>query len=147
MDFIIREAGARDSDALSFIEKECIKNPWSREMMAEDIKKPYTHYLMAEAHGEAAGFVGASLIADTADITNVAVLPAFRRRGMGRALVSAMTERLSLAGASEVLLEVRRGSDAARELYRGAGFLEISVRRAYYRDPVEDAVIMRRELK
>lgn len=110
------------------------------------MKKPYTHYLIAVSDGEVAGFIGASLTLDTADITNVAVLPALRRRGIARALLLKMAARLSENGAREILLEVRKSGEAAIALYRGAGFSEISVRRGYYRDPTEDALIMRRAL-
>ena len=110
------------------------------------MKKPYTHYLVAVSDGVTAGFIGASLTFDTADITNVAVLPAFRRRGIARALLEKMAARLTENGAREILLEVRKSGEAAISLYREAGFIEISVRRGYYRDPTEDALIMRRAL-
>lgn len=115
-------------------------------MIYEDIEKPYTHYFIAFSGGEAAGFIGASLTIDTADITNVAVLPAFRRRGIARTLLLSMETRLKEKGAREIFLEVRRSADAAVSLYKSAGFEEISVRRGYYREPREDALIMRREI-
>jgi len=142
----IRKAAMDDIDAIAYIESECILSPWSREMIADELSRDDTVYLIAEDEGVAMGFIGASLIIDTADITNVAVLDDFRKRGVGFALVSAMAKELSSRGALEILLEVRSESAPARALYEKTGFEVISTRRRYYKDPTDDALIMRRDI-
>jgi ribosomal-protein-alanine N-acetyltransferase len=84
-------------------------------------------------------------VADEMEILDVAVLPSSRRRGVARFLVSLALRRAARAGAGTAFLEVRAGNSGARALYAGLGFREAGVRRSYYREPVEDAVLMRLE--
>lgn len=116
-------------------------------MMKDDISLEYTIYFTAKKDDICIGFIGASDISGMADITNVAVLPQYRRSGVGRALVMRMIEELTRRGAVEIFLEVRKSSEPAIALYRMCGFECISTRRSYYKDPVEDALVMRREIK
>ena len=146
MALIIREACEADARTISNIEDICILSPWTYEMIKDELSLPHTLYLIAEDEGGAAGFIGASIMIDSADITNVAVLPEKRRMGAGRALVDAMIAELSKRGVTEVLLEVRAHGIPAIELYKGCGFEQISVRRNYYKDPTDDALIMRRDI-
>lgn len=82
-------------------------------------------------------------MADEGEILNVGVDPQYRRIGVGRGLVSAALSRLQSLGARQVFLEVRESNGAARALYRGFEFVEISKRVKYYRRPVEDAILLR----
>ena len=81
--------------------------------------------------------------ADEGEILNLAVAPAGRRRGLGRALVEAMLEALRTRGIRQVYLEVRESNSSARALYASRGFKEVGRRKAYYRRPVEDAIVLR----
>ncbi len=92
------------------------------------------------------GFVLARLAADEMEILNLAVSPAWRRRGLGRRLVAEALGRARARGAGQCWLEVRASNQAALEFYRALGFRERSRRRGYYRDPVEDAVVCARSL-
>lgn len=146
IDFKVRAADVADAQIIAEIEKECILSPWTKEMIQNDISLDYTLYLAAERDGELIGFIGASIILDTADITNVAVIPEHRRCGAGYALVSKMMEELHKRSVSEVFLEVRKSGLPAIALYRSCGFEQISARNAYYRNPTEDALVMKRAL-
>jgi len=89
------------------------------------------------------GYVIAHRAADEAEILNLAVVPEGRRRGIGRALVAALLEALARDGAKAVFLEVRASNTAAHALYRQFRFLPVGRRSRYYRNPTEDAVILR----
>jgi [ribosomal protein S18]-alanine N-acetyltransferase len=100
-------------------------------------------YVVAVAADTVVGYAGISLGPDTADVMTVAVLPAWRRRGLGRRLVTALLDEAERRRAREVLLEVRATNEAAIDLYTGLGFATISRRRHYYGSG-HDGVIMRR---
>lgn len=92
-----------------------------------------------------AGYVVALDAADEGEILNLAVAPAGRRRGLGRALVEEILEVLAGRGVRSVYLEVRESNAPARALYAAHGFREVGRRSHYYRRPVEDAIVLRRD--
>lgn len=124
---------------------------WQRETYARATKPdavPARIALVAEAEsGELAGFVVASLIAPEAELESIVTAAGFQRRGVGRALLDALSGALRTREVSELHLEVRASNDAARALYAAAGFVESGVRPRYYADPVEDAVLFRLDLE
>ena len=97
---------------------------------------------VAEEGGEVIGMVAARAAAGEAEILNLAVLPRHRRRGLARSLVECAIARARAAGAASVFLEVRETNSAARALYATLGFVAAGRRRDYYRDPVEDAIVL-----
>ena len=98
---------------------------------------------MAEEDDKVVGYVVALDGADVGDILNLAVTEGGRRRGLGRALVEAIVDRLAERGVREVFLEVRESNAPARALYTALGFKEVGRRKGYYRRPVEDAIVLR----
>jgi ribosomal-protein-alanine N-acetyltransferase len=102
--------------------------------------------LVAEAGGEVAGFVVAAVIASDAEIETIAVDGPAQGHGFGSSLLHAVFEELKLVGVSEVALEVRDSNEGAFSFYRRAGFHEVGRRRGYYREPVEDAILLRLDL-
>ena len=100
-------------------------------------------FLVAEADEKIVGYVVALEAADEGEILNLAVAEAGRRRGLGRALVEAIVAALTERGVRQVYLEVRESNAPARALYSGFGFKEVGRRTAYYRRPVEDAMVLR----
>ena len=102
------------------------------------------YFAALDGAGAVVGFGGVSVAADEAEILEIAVDEASRRRGFGRALMEAMLTDAALRGARTVYLEVRASGEAARRLYASLGFCEIGVRRSYYRNPTEDARLMAR---
>jgi len=104
----------------------------------------FASFLVAEAAGERiVGYIVALDAADEGEILNLAVSPATRRTGLGRALVHEMLEALSDRGVRKVYLEVRESNAPARALYAAHGFKEAGRRKQYYRRPVEDAIVLR----
>jgi ribosomal-protein-alanine N-acetyltransferase len=92
------------------------------------------------------GFTVASLLPPQAELESIAVAAASQRRGLGGTLFDAVVKELRTAGVLQVTLEVRESNHAALAFYRRAGFVQTGTRRAYYADPVEDAVLMRLDL-
>jgi ribosomal-protein-alanine N-acetyltransferase len=115
---------------------------------AAELARPWAKLWVARAEpgGAARGFALVWLAADELHLVDLAVEPASRRHGAGRALLRAVIEFGRAAGGAQVLLEVRRSNGAALGLYAGAGFRELDVRRAYYADNGEDALVMRLDL-
>ena len=93
----------------------------------------------------AAGYVGSQTVMDETDMMNIAVHPDFRRQGVARALILALTEELKNRGSHCLTLEVRASNDSARALYESLGFVLVGTRRNYYQNPKEDALILRKE--
>lgn len=131
--------------ALAEIEKACFHAPWSTDMLREELGKGI--FLVAEQDGAAVGYVGCQTVLDEGYITNVAVSPACRRQGIGRALVRALVSHARSQGLTFVTLEARASNAPAIALYEGAGFRRVGVRRNFYTAPTEDAVLMTLYLK
>ena len=131
--------------ALAEIEKACFHAPWSTDMLREELGKGI--FLVAEQDGAAVGYVGCQTVLDEGYITNVAVSPACRRQGIGRALVRALVSHARSQGLTFVTLEARASNAPAIALYEGAGFRRVGARRNFYTAPTEDAVLMTLYLK
>jgi len=138
----IRPARAADVGDVAAIERATFSDPWSANDFEECIDSGVP-FLVAEERGGVLGYAIAHWAADEAEILNVGVAPAFRRQGVGRALVERMLAALHDHGARVVYLEVRESNVIARRLYESLGFTEVARRARYYRRPVEDAVILR----
>ncbi|PYP14388.1 MAG: ribosomal-protein-alanine N-acetyltransferase [Gemmatimonadetes bacterium] len=140
----MRSARLGDVPAVHAIEQKVFADPWStqdfRDCLASDAL-----FLVAEVAGEVGGYVVALDAADEGEILNLAVAPGGRRIGLGRALVEAILGVLKDRDVSHVYLEVRESNAPARALYAAQGFREVGRREAYYRRPVEDAIVLRHD--
>ena len=128
------------------IERECFAIPWSAKALEEELRNPAARFFVSLFDGEVAGYIGCHVVLDQGYITNVAVKEAYRRRGVGKALV----RHLQNAGAgklSSLSLEVRQGNETAKKLYRSCGFYEAGTRKNFYRNPAEDGIIMNYEYR
>jgi len=120
--------------------------PWTVGTFEDEVRRdPKTLFVLRSA-GRVVAFVAARVQAQDVDIVNVAVDAAERQRGWGGLIVRRLLERAVEMGARTAFLEVRESNLAARRLYEGRGFHETQKRRSFYRDPVEDAVLMSREI-
>lgn len=140
--------GPSDLNGVMEIEKVSFPTPWSREMFIEDFPRDFSDTLVAAGTGdEILGYAVCWTIAGESHLLNIAVHPARRGQGIGRALLTECIRRAARAGASVIYLEVRAGNDAAQRLYRSMGFEFRGIRKGYYTDTAEDAVIFDREVR
>jgi ribosomal-protein-alanine N-acetyltransferase len=145
----LRRMTIADLDALLPYEEVMFgTEAWSRNAYVEELADTrMRYYVVAEApDGSLLGDGGLLTIGETAQIVTVGVLPAARRRGVGRLLVRALVTEARRRQAEEVLLEVRVDNEAAKRLYESEGFLVIGSRKGYYDRGRVDAVVMRHEL-
>jgi len=125
------------------IEEVSFPSPWSRYAFScELVQNKFAYYIVAVADERVVGYGGMWQILDEAHITNVAVHPDYRMNNIGRALMLEMIKRAILMGISRMTLEVRPSNAAARRLYDTLGFIERGLRKRYYTDTNEDAIIM-----
>ena len=127
------------------LEKICFSDPWSENSVASELKNPLSCWLVAEEDGKVAGYVGSQTVMDESDMMNVAVHPDHRRKGVAESLVNELIEALKKRGSRCLTLEVRASNEPAKALYETLGFVQVGLRKNYYRNPKEDALILRTE--
>ena len=127
------------------LEKICFSDPWSENSVASELKNPLSCWLVAEEDGKIAGYVGSQTVIDESDMMNVAVHPNHRRKGIAEALVAELVGALKKRESHCLTLEVRASNEPAKALYEKLGFTQVGLRKNYYRNPKEDALILRKE--
>ena len=127
------------------LEAQCFSDPWSEKSIASELENPLSLWLVAEENGQVYGYVGSQTVLDESDMMNVAVDPRFRRQGIARALIEALIAELSKMGSRCLRLEVRVSNENARALYARMGFRQLGLRKNYYHNPKEDALILGKE--
>lgn len=141
-EFQITDAREEQLSQVEELEKLCFSMPWSYDMLRSQLPDDRHVFLTAERDGEVAGYVGMMYILDEGYISNVAVSPEYRRKGLGDRLISALMERAALLKLAFVTLEVRASNTPAIELYKKHGFVPVGQRKNYYDLPKEDAILM-----
>ena len=131
--------------AVAELEKLCFSDPWSEKSIVSELNNPLALWLVAVEDGSLCGYIGSQSVMGESDMMNVAVHPDHRRKGVGEMLVLALCEALSKENAS-LALEVRASNAPAISLYKKLGFAQVGLRKNYYRNPKEDALILRKEL-
>lgn len=138
-----RQMEITDIDQIHEIETRSFSIPWSKEAFFNELtKNQFAFYTVIEVGDEIAGYCGAWLIVDEVHITNIALLPEFRGMKLGEALLCKVMDLVRARGAKTMTLEVRVSNSRARSLYRKLGFLEGAIRKQYYTDNMEDALVM-----
>ena len=151
MTLLIEPMRREDLPEVLAIELVSFALPWTEEMFEhelarEDISRTLVARLVdAGTPPPICGYICVWLVAEEMHVNNIAVSPRWRRRGIGGALLEAALEQGRLRGARRAFLEVRASNQAAQELYRQFGFEPAAVRKRYYTQPIEDAVVMKRE--
>ena len=142
----VRIAKSSDLDDIYELDMQTFAMPCSKEALSYDIlENDNAFVIVAEYEGEFAGYADIWTVLDEADLNSIAVRVDFRRKGIGDAIMLAMTEILSANGVATINLEVRVSNMPAIKLYKKYGFNECGVRPGYYLDNGEDALIMKRE--
>ena len=130
---------------VALLEKLCFSDPWSENSVAGELTNQLAHWLVAVDGDRVAGYVGSQTVMDETDMMNIAVHPDYRRQGIAEALVQTLVSDLKTRGSRCLTLEVRASNEPAQRLYAKQGFSQIGKRPNYYRNPKEDAYILRKE--
>ena len=136
----LRPMTSADLEAVLALEQEIFSHPWTEGILRDELAAPRRTYLVAEEDGSLVGYGGMMTVADEGHITNLAVAPAARGRGIATRLVLDLAEGALDAGVEHLTLEVRLSNAGARRLYSRFGFAPVGVRKDYYVD--DDALIM-----
>jgi ribosomal-protein-alanine N-acetyltransferase len=143
--FLIRRMIGLDIEEVLKVEVASFTTPWSKAAFESEIyDNELTYYLVAvdTVSKQVIGYAGMWIIVDEAHVTNIAMLPAFRGRGLGEELLKSLMLAAKARGAGSMTLEVRRSNHIAQSLYTKLGFTKRGVRPKYYTDTQEDALIM-----
>ena len=127
------------------LEQICFSDPWSEKSVASELDNPLSLWIVATDGETVAGYVGSQTVMDETDMMNVAVHPDYRRKGIARTMILGLIESLREKGSHCLTLEVRASNEAAIALYQSLGFSLAGRRPKYYRNPREDALILRKE--
>ena len=139
----IRPASLGDVAALAALEQVCFSDPWSAAGIRETIQYETARAFVAQESGRIVGYVMARISGQEGEILDLAVPPDQRRRGIASSLLRAVVEALQSGGVREMYLEVRESNHPAIQLYRSQGFRPVGLRPRYYRNPPEDALVLR----
>jgi len=144
----IRLATIDDAQAIYDIEQQSFSVPWSLESVLAELEGADNKLYMVICEDEhIVGYAGAWLVYDEGQITNIAIHPEYRRAGYGAKMTRKLTQMLRKRGMKHIFLEVRVSNIAAQAMYRRLGFTAVGVRKQFYSDPVEDGLIMAKEME
>lgn len=145
-----RDMVLNDVDNVIDIEKQCFPTPWSAYAFScEILDNTFANYLVlvsSENPKEILGYAGMWVILDEAHITNIAIAPQYRGKGLGEFLLLSLFERALKKEATAITLEVRVSNAPALKLYERIGFTKEGIRKRYYEDNNEDGIIMWKKL-
>lgn len=142
----IRAATAADLGAICEIERASFSDPWSLKSFRDSLAHDFVRMRVIEDDGVVAGYAVVWASSVECELANLAVNPARRGAGLGAQLLDAVLREMHGEGLLVMFLEVRASNAAARHLYASRGFHEVGARSNYYKDPVEDALVLRRDL-
>ena len=127
------------------LEKLCFHDPWSEKSIASELSNKLSLWLVALEDHRVVGYVGSQTVLGETDMMNIAVHPAHRRQGIANRLILDLIQGLTERGSHSLMLEVRISNEPAISVYHSLGFIEVGIRKNYYRNPKEDALILRKE--
>ena len=136
---------AAHTGQIAELEKVCFNDPWSESSIASELGNRLSLWLVAVDGDRVVGYVGSQSVLGETDMMNIAVAPDYRRQGIAEKLVTELISGLRQKGNHSLMLEVRVSNTSARQLYDKLGFEQVGLRKNYYRNPKEDAMILRKE--
>ncbi|MRH44879.1 ribosomal-protein-alanine N-acetyltransferase [Aquibacillus halophilus] len=140
---IIRQMTVQDIDQVIEIEMSSFGVPWTKDVFYKELtENPYAIYFVIEKQGTILGYCGLWVVIDEASITNIAILPKYRGKKYGRALFQYVLNQSIALGAQTLSLEVRISNIVAQNMYRRFGLIPGGIRKNYYTDDNEDALVM-----
>lgn len=142
---VFTEMKAEHVPQVAQLEKLCFADPWSEMSIESELKSIWSYWVVAVENEQVVGYVGSQSSIDETDIMNIAVHPDWRRHGIAESLIDYLIKDLKNRGSHALMLEVRVSNDPAIALYEKLGFRQVGLRKNYYRNPKEDALILRKE--
>ena len=127
------------------LEKMCFHDPWSLNSIASEVSNKLSLWFVAVENEKVIGYVGSQTVLGETDMMNIAVHPDCRKRGIATLLITHLVDALAQQGSHSLMLEVRESNENAISVYRKLGFMDVGRRKNYYRNPKEDALILRKE--
>ena len=146
-DVTVRSMRPADLAEVMAIERRSFTAPWEESTFRGLMRRPTASLLVAEREGEVVAYSVTWFAADEAELGDIAVLPESRGGGLGRRMLEEAVAACRKRGTRSLFLEVREANRVARQLYHSAGFEVVGVRKQYYNEPVEDAIVMRLDLE
>ncbi len=140
-EFFIRRTALSDSKALAQIENECFSCPWSEEAIIKAVERKDNIYFCAVCGGKVTGYIGSYRVLGEVYINNIAVLKDYRNKGMGKALIKALSDYCKENSCEFCTLEVRKSNINAISLYEKCGFKLVGERKNFYDNPKENALL------
>lgn len=134
-----------DIPHLAALEQLCFSQPWSSTSLEYELNNPLSLWLVAHIDGKIAGYIGSQTVMGETDMMNIAVSPEFRRQHIAQQLIEELIAQLKLRQSHCLTLEVRASNAPALALYQKLAFVQVGRRPGYYRNPREDALILRKE--
>lgn len=136
-----------DLDTVMEIERKSFEQPYSREIIAQELRIKSAHLRVALSRRKIVGYIDFWLVHDEMELISIAVHPEFKQRGVGQTMMQEMFRFAEQHQAKFIYLDVRRSNAPAQALYEKFGFVRAGLRRRYYSDNQEDAIIMKRVLE
>ena len=143
---MIRKMQQADVPQIAALECLCFSDPWSEASITSELENELSLWFVSETDGKIQGYIGSQSVPPDCDIMNLAVAPDARRQHIGQQLLQTLLDALHRRGIEQVFLEVRPSNTPARALYDAFGFAQVGLRKRYYVNPIEDALILRKEL-
>ena len=143
MEIIIENMNSQHLDGVVNIEKICFVHPWLRDDLEQQLNLDTSHFAVATLDGNVVGYMGLQIFSGEGYVTNVAVLPEYRRQGIAKMLIEKQLQN----DMSFITLEVRESNLPAIKLYEFCGFENVGIRPKFYTDPTENAIIMTKYLR
>lgn len=129
-----------DAPELAVLDKACFSVPWSEKSFSEEAENPIATYFLAKMDEKIVGYCGVWLVSGEGQITNIAVLPEYRKNGIASRLLKKVMEHSK--GAEQIILEVRESNAPAIGLYEKFGFFKAGIRKNFYHSPTENGITM-----
>ena len=130
---------------VAYLETVCFHDPWSISSIASEVSNRLSLWLVAAEDDQVIGYVGSQTVLGETDMMNIAVHPEYRKQGIATLLINDLVDKLKEQGSHSLMLEVRASNEPAISVYRKLDFMEVGRRKNYYRNPKEDALILRKE--
>ena len=143
INLILTQMQSGHLEKLAELEKICFSSQaWSYKSLEDELTNPTAHFFVAEVDEEVAGYIGMYVVCENCYVTNVAVFPQYRRQGVAKALIKMAMLTADTMETDFISLEVRPSNEPAISLYKSFGFEQNGLRKNYYKNPTEDALIM-----